>query len=97
MRDFIVRHKDAIYSANNEMPVKKNESILVKQESIDSRLYTIEPGDTLYGISKKFYGTSKFYKLLMEENKDRLSSPTKLVPGTKLLIPPKPSEEKPYE
>ena len=60
------------------------------QKNMGALSYTIEPGDTLYGISKKFYGTVKFYKLIIEKNKKQLNSSTKLLPGNKLIIPSKP-------
>jgi tetratricopeptide (TPR) repeat protein len=59
---------------------KKNKGVLT---------YTIEPGDTLYGISKKFYGTVKFYKFIVKNNRNQLNASTKLIPGNKLIILPK--------
>lgn len=51
------------------------------------RDYTIQKNDTLQKISAKFYGTTKKWYSLYEENKDILKSPDKIYPGTKIRIP----------
>ncbi len=53
--------------------------------------YTVQPGDTLSGISKRFYGTVQYSDHIYEANKDRLKSPDDLKLGQKLRIPPKPN------
>ena len=52
--------------------------------------YTVQPGDTLSGISKRFYGSVQYSDRIYEANKDRLKSPDDLGLGQKLRIPPKP-------
>ena len=99
MRNFILRHKDTII-LNSETPVKQNKTITEKAQEKTStakiqkinkqQTYIVQPGDTLYGISNKFYGTPKFYKLIMKANQKLLNSSSKLIPGYKLIIPPKP-------
>lgn len=49
--------------------------------------YTVQKGDTLQKISQKFYGTTKKWKMLYEENKDVLKSPDKVYPGKTIKIP----------
>lgn len=49
--------------------------------------YTIQKGDTLQKISKKFYGTTKKWNFLYEANKDILKSPDKVYLGTEIKIP----------
>ncbi|OQX88470.1 MAG: hypothetical protein B6D55_00070 [Candidatus Omnitrophica bacterium 4484_70.2] len=51
------------------------------------KLYTVEKNDTLQKISKKFYGTTKKWPLLYEENKDVIKNPDKIYPGLKIKIP----------
>ncbi len=51
------------------------------------KYYTVQKNDTLQKISQKFYGTTKKWKLLYEENKDILKSPDELYPEMKLKIP----------
>lgn len=47
--------------------------------------YTIKKGDSLFTISKKFYGDSNKYKLIMEAN--NIKDPNKIVAGQELNIP----------
>ena len=49
--------------------------------------YTVKKDDTLQKISQKFYGTTKKWYKLYEENKDTLKGPDKIYPGMKLRIP----------
>lgn len=50
-------------------------------------VYTVQSGDTLTKISTKVYGTSKYYKLIFEANKDSMKSESALKIGQKLQIP----------
>jgi LysM repeat protein len=52
-----------------------------------SRTYTVEKGDTLSAISKKFYGDASDYNIIFEANKPMLSDPDKIYPGQVLRIP----------
>lgn len=49
--------------------------------------YTVEKGDTLQKISKKFYGTTKKWNKIFEANKDALKTPDRIRPGQSLNIP----------
>ncbi|MDD3296181.1 MAG: LysM peptidoglycan-binding domain-containing protein [Candidatus Omnitrophica bacterium] len=51
------------------------------------KTYTVQKNDTLQKISKKFYGTTKKWKMLFEANRDTLKSPDRLYPGKKIKIP----------
>ncbi len=51
------------------------------------RIYTIKKNDTLQKISKKFYGTTRKWPLIYEENKDVIKDPDKIYPGLKIKIP----------
>ncbi|MBU8901656.1 MAG: LysM peptidoglycan-binding domain-containing protein [Victivallales bacterium] len=52
------------------------------------RIYTVKRGDSLSSISRQFYGTPKYYKLIFEANQATLPSEKKLRPGQVLKIPP---------
>lgn len=54
----------------------------------DAREHTIASGDTLSGISLKYYGTTANAMLIFEANKSKLKSPDDLRIGVKLVIPP---------
>ncbi|MCA9000248.1 MAG: LysM peptidoglycan-binding domain-containing protein [Planctomycetaceae bacterium] len=51
--------------------------------------YVVRPGDTLTGISFKFYGTISRYQQIFDANRSQLSSVDNLKVGTELVIPPK--------
>jgi nucleoid-associated protein YgaU len=54
-----------------------------------SEFYTVQKGDTLSAISKRFYGNAGLYMRIFEANKPLLSHPDKIYPGQALRIPPK--------
>lgn len=59
----------------------------VSPESKASRSYTVVKGDTLAGISRKFYRSSNQWQKIADANKDVLPDPTKLKVGMVLNIP----------
>lgn len=50
-------------------------------------VYKVKSGDSLSKISREVYGSSKYYKLIFEANKDILESEAKLSIGQELRIP----------
>ena len=75
--------------ADIETPMAKAAS--VGHESAASaggkRTYTVAPGDSLSKISQHFYGDGNQYMKIFEANRDKLSDPNKIRPGTTLVIP----------
>ncbi len=53
----------------------------------EAQFYTVVSGDTLSGISKKFYGSFNKYMTIFEANKPMLKDPDKIYPGQMLRIP----------
>ncbi len=53
--------------------------------------YKVQEGDTLSGISKKFYNTTTLSKKIYDANTDRLKNEHDLKLGLELLIPPPPA------
>jgi len=51
------------------------------------RTYVVQKGDTLYGLSRKFYNDPSKWKKIWEANKTRIPNKDKLPVGTKLIIP----------
>ena len=49
--------------------------------------YTVQNGDTLFSISRKFYHSASHWKQIRDANRDEIESPSKLKPGTVLTIP----------
>ncbi len=51
------------------------------------KFHTVESGDTLSKISKKYYGDPNQYNKIFEANRPMLSDPDKIDPGQVLRIP----------
>lgn len=52
-----------------------------------SRVYHVQPNDTLWSLAKKFYGDSKHWRRILAANRNRVPDPTALPVGIKLIIP----------
>ena len=76
------------FGVNSSNPLDDTE---LENSSIDPRLvpktYTVQSGDTLSKISKRFYGTVNRWNDIYQANRDRLSSARSLRVGQELLIP----------
>jgi LysM repeat protein len=57
------------------------------EETTKDRVYSVKTGDTLSSISRKFYGSSRHYNVILEANKNILPSAAKLKIGQTLKIP----------
>ena len=51
------------------------------------KTYVVEDGDTLYGISKRFYGSIQYWKQIREANKALISPDNRLRAGDTLVLP----------
>ena len=58
-----------------------------------STKYTIQKGDTLEKIAKKFYGSVSRWTLIYEANKESIKDPSRIYPGQEISIPPLPEEK----
>ena|SRR5436190_2828844 len=56
------------------------------------KVYTVQSGDTLSGISSKVYNTSRHYQKIYEANKDVIDDPNTLQVGAKLVMPDLPTK-----
>lgn len=70
---------------------KETKETAVKIEN-GQKIYTVQPGDTLSGISVKVYNTSRHYQKIYEANKDAIEDPNTLQVGLKLTMPDLPSK-----
>lgn len=52
-----------------------------------AQTYTIEKGDTLSAISKRFYGKAKFWSKIFEANRDVIDNADKIYPGQVIKLP----------
>jgi tetratricopeptide (TPR) repeat protein len=58
-----------------------------KGKSGDSQTYTVEEGDTLASISRKFFKTSKRWREIRDANESKIDDPNNLKAGQTLKIP----------
>lgn len=65
------------------------------QQAPAGQKYTIRPGDTLWGISERFYGQGTFYQEISRLN--RLSNPRLLYPGEEIILPEKETRTDPND
>lgn len=49
--------------------------------------YTVEPGDSLSKIAKRFYGNANEWQRIFEANQDQIENPDLIHPGQVLRIP----------
>lgn len=56
-----------------------------------ARTYTVQKGDTLWGIAQKYYGTGREYQRLAGANSEQIQNPNLIYPGQVLIIPPRDS------
>ena len=52
-----------------------------------SRMYTVQAGDSLSKISRQFYGDANQYMKIFNANRDRLQDPNQIQTGQQLVIP----------
>lgn len=63
------------------------ESIAVEDEAPEATFYTVQKGDTLWGIASDHYGNGAKYNQIFEANTPMLKHPDKIYPGQVLRIP----------
>src|SRR6185295_5060461 len=73
----------AVEKTEDALPViaKKPEPAAALAVVDGKKVYTIQSGDTLSGISGKVYNTSRHYQKIYEANKDVIDDPNMLVVG----------------
>jgi nucleoid-associated protein YgaU len=51
------------------------------------REYSIQPGDSLSKIARKYYGNAADWQKIYNANKDKIKDPNMIYPGQKIIIP----------
>ena len=77
------------YSASSRIKVTRPAPVapVIEDTAPSSGEYTIEKGDTLQKISKKFYDTYRKWNVIYEANKERIKDPNRIKEGTVIVIP----------
>jgi nucleoid-associated protein YgaU len=83
-----VAENKAERAAAKAAPVPRSERPPGKQKiPANARTYTVQRGDTLASISRKFYKSSGRWGRILNANPEILAKPTDLKPGQTLVIP----------
>ncbi len=82
------KEKILIALGNVQGVAKVEDELQVEQPAPEAVYYTVVRGDTLWGISKKHYGSGNKYMTIFEANTPMLGHPDKIYPGQMLRIPP---------
>jgi hypothetical protein len=60
---------------------------VVKPATPAARSYTVQRGDTLYGISQRYWGNGKYWPALYQANRSKISDPNLIYAGQLVTIP----------
>jgi tetratricopeptide (TPR) repeat protein len=74
-------------AAQKNSPKPKSSPNEHEENNSGPRNYTVQPGDTLASIARKFYKSSARWPRIMEANSKTISKPGDLKPGQTLVIP----------
>lgn len=75
--------------------VKADDILLTSGSVSECEICEVRPKDNYWTISKRAYGTARYFSSLALYNKERIPDPKKLRPGMKVLVPnPKVLEKK---
>jgi len=80
-----------ILAIGNTMGVAQiDNQLAVNTEAAQSKMVTVQKGDTLWKVAEAAYGKGKGgeYNRIFEANKPMLSHPDKIYPGQVLRVPP---------
>jgi nucleoid-associated protein YgaU len=77
---------DKIKEIGGEQPADLVADIKVAETAFYHK-HTVEKGDTLGKIAKKYYGDPMKYKEIFEANTDKLKNPDLIYPGQELTLP----------
>ena len=87
VNDQETREKVVLALGNTAGVARVDDQLTVEVEEPEAQFHTVESGDTLSGIAKKYYGDAMKYPVIFEANKPMLSDPDKIYPGQVLRIP----------
>lgn len=63
------------------------DAVTAPQQQAKVEYYTIEGGDTLSAIAKRFLGKASDYPKIFEANREVIKDPNLIYPGQKIRIP----------
>lgn len=85
--DQATREKIVLVVGNTAGIAQVDDQMEVENTEPEAQFHTVESGDSLSKIAKKYYGNAMKYPVIFEANKPMLSDPDKIYPGQVLRIP----------
>lgn len=85
--DQATREKIVLVVGNTAGIAQVDDQMEVENKEPEAQFHTVEKGDSLSKIAKKYYGNAMKYPVIFEANKPMLSDPDKIYPGQVLRIP----------
>jgi len=75
--------------AGNVKGIEKviSDNLVAPEPEAKTEFYTIQKGDSLWKIAKKYYGDGNKYPKLFEANREVIKDPDKIYPGQQIRIP----------
>jgi nucleoid-associated protein YgaU len=79
----------AVLAIGNTVGISRvDDQLVVSTPEPEAQFHTVQSGESLSLIAKKYYGDAMKYPVIFEANKPMLSDPDKIYPGQVLRIPP---------
>ena len=85
--DQATREKIVLVVGNTAGIAQVDDQMEVENKEPEAQFHTVEKGDSLSKIAKKYYGNAMKYPVIFEANKPMLTDPDKIYPGQVLRIP----------
>ena len=86
--DQATKEKVVLAVGNTQGIARVDDRLEVEKAEPEAQFHTVESGESLSLIAKKYYGNAMKYPVIFEANKPMLSDPDKIYPGQVLRIPP---------
>ena len=81
------RGRPAAIPASNQNNYLRDSTAVTQTAAAEDDLHEVQSGDNYWTISKRYYGTARFFGALAEYNKPRIPDPNKMKPGMYVLVP----------
>lgn len=81
------REKVVLVVGNTEGIATVDDQMTTAVQEPKAQFHSVEKGDSLSKIAKKYYGNAMKYPVIFEANKPMLTHPDKIYPGQVLRIP----------
>jgi len=87
VKDQETREKVILALGNTQEVGQVSDEIEVTEDSDESEMHVVQPGDTLSAIAAEHYGDAGKYPVIFEANRPMLTDPDLIFPGQVLRCP----------